>query len=55
MRPVVAQWDRLSRIWCYMLILPGPAKVDLLFGGFRAADPALELVSAGSLPLAPDE
>ncbi len=28
---VVAQWDRLSPIWCYMLILPGPAKVDLLF------------------------
>jgi Nucleotidyltransferase domain len=32
LRPVVAQWDRLSRTWCYMLILPGPAKVDLLFG-----------------------
>lgn len=32
LHPVVAQWDRLSRIWCYMLILPGPAKVDLLFG-----------------------
>ncbi len=30
LHPVVAQWDRLSRIWCYMLILPGPAKVDLL-------------------------
>lgn len=32
MHPVVAQWDRLSRTWCNMLILPGPAKVDLLFG-----------------------
>ena len=32
LRPVVAQWDRLSRRWCYMLVLPGPAKVDLLFG-----------------------
>lgn len=32
MRPVVAQWDRLSPTWCYMLILAGPAKVDLLFG-----------------------
>jgi hypothetical protein len=32
LRPVVAQWDRLSCTWCYMLILPGPAKVDLLFG-----------------------
>jgi hypothetical protein len=32
LHPVVAQWDRLSRTWCYMLILAGPAKVDLLFG-----------------------
>jgi hypothetical protein len=32
LHPVVAQWDRLSRTWCYMLILPGPAKVDLLLG-----------------------
>lgn len=30
LRPVVAQWDRLSRTWCYMLILDGPAKVDLI-------------------------
>jgi hypothetical protein len=32
LHPVVSRWDRLSRTWCYMLILPGPAKVDLLFG-----------------------
>jgi hypothetical protein len=32
LHPVVAQWDRLGRTWCYMLILAGPAKVDLLFG-----------------------
>ncbi len=32
LRPVVAQWDRLSRNWCYMMILAGPAKVDLIFG-----------------------
>lgn len=31
LRPVVAQWDRLSRTWCYMLILTGPTKVDLIF------------------------
>jgi Nucleotidyltransferase domain len=31
LRPIVAQWDRLSRNWCYMLILDGPAKVDLIF------------------------
>jgi hypothetical protein len=29
--PLARQWDRLSREWCYMLILPGPAKVDLIF------------------------
>jgi hypothetical protein len=32
LHPVVAQWDRLSRSWCYMLVLAGPAKVALLFG-----------------------
>ena len=30
LRPIVAQWDRLSRTWCYMLILGGPAKVDVI-------------------------
>jgi hypothetical protein len=29
--PLAAQWDRLSAYWCYMLILPGPTKVDLIF------------------------
>jgi hypothetical protein len=38
LHPVVAQWDRLSPIWCYMLILAGPVKVDLLF--FRPHQPA---------------
>jgi hypothetical protein len=32
LRPVVSQWDRLSRHWCYMMILAGPAKIDLIFG-----------------------
>ncbi len=32
LRPVAAQWDRLSPAWCYMLILAGPVKVDLLSG-----------------------
>jgi hypothetical protein len=39
LRPVVAQWDRLSRTWCYMLILSGPAKVDLIFSQPHAALP----------------
>lgn len=29
--PLSAQWDRLSAHQCYMLMLAGPAKVDLLF------------------------
>ena len=40
LHPVVAQWDRLSRTWCYMLILAGPVKVDLLFGRPRPHEPA---------------
>ena len=29
--PLVQQWDRLSPQWCWMLILHGPRKVDLIF------------------------
>src|SRR5947207_675148 len=31
LEPLVQQWDRLSPEWCWMLILHGPAKVDLIF------------------------
>jgi predicted nucleotidyltransferase len=31
LQPLVQQWDPLSKHWTYMLILPGPSKVDLLF------------------------
>jgi Nucleotidyltransferase domain len=48
LRPVVAQWDRLSRRWCYMMILAGPAKVDLIFGQPHPAEPPW-LVSAATL------
>jgi hypothetical protein len=33
LEPLVQQWDRLSREQCWMLILLGPAKVDLIFPG----------------------
>jgi predicted nucleotidyltransferase len=33
LRPLARQWDRLSPDHCYMLVLTGPAKVDLLLGG----------------------
>jgi hypothetical protein len=29
--PLAQQWDRLSREYCWMLIVPGPAKIDLIF------------------------
>jgi predicted nucleotidyltransferase len=31
LEPLVQQWDRLSDHQCWMLILPGPVKVDLIF------------------------
>ena len=31
LEPLAAQWDRLSDEWCYMLMLRGPVKVDLIF------------------------
>jgi len=29
--PIAQQWDRLSQEWCYMLMLRGPVKIDLIF------------------------
>src|SRR5919199_3157710 len=31
LEPLAEQWDRLSPKWCWMLIVPGPAKIDLIF------------------------
>jgi hypothetical protein len=31
LEPLAEQWDRLSSYWCYMLMLRGPVKVDLIF------------------------
>jgi hypothetical protein len=31
LNPLATQWDRLSDQQCWMLILPGPVKVDLIF------------------------
>ena len=32
LHPLAAQWDPYARFACYMLILRGPTKVDLIFG-----------------------
>ena len=47
--PVVAQWDRLSPTWCYMLILRGPVKVDLIFAQPHGILPPWH-VTAATLP-----
>lgn len=31
LEPLAEQWDRLSDTWCWMLVLRGPVKVDLIF------------------------
>jgi hypothetical protein len=31
LEPLAQQWDRLSPEWCWMLIVRGPTKVDLIF------------------------
>jgi hypothetical protein len=49
LRPVVAHWDRLARRWCYMLILDGPVKVDLIFTQPHTPLPPRQ-VSAATLP-----
>jgi len=49
LHPVVAQWDRLSTTWCYMLILAGPVKIDMIFTQPHTRQPAWQ-VSAATLP-----
>jgi hypothetical protein len=33
LEPLAQQWDRISAYPCYMLLLAGPVKVDLIFPG----------------------
>lgn len=51
LRPVLAQWDRLSRHWCYMMILAGPAKVDLIFGQPHPIAPPWRVSAATLTPI----
>ena len=30
--PLVQQWDRLSETYCWMVMMPGPIKLDFIFG-----------------------
>ena len=47
--PLAQQWDRLSRRKTYMLLLPGPIKVDLLFEQPNAPEGPWQ-VSTATLP-----
>jgi predicted nucleotidyltransferase len=40
LRPLAQQWDRLSATWCWMAILRGPEKLDLIFVEPHETEPA---------------
>jgi predicted nucleotidyltransferase len=42
LEPLAQQWDRLSETWCWMLILRGPVKVDLIFPDPHEKEPPWE-------------
>jgi hypothetical protein len=49
LEPLAEQWDRLNAEWCYMLLLPGPVKVDLIFDQPHSDEPPWT-VDADTLP-----
>jgi hypothetical protein len=54
LQPVVRQWDRLSRNWCYTIILAGPAKIGLIFDQPHLIEPPWQ-VTAETLPQIDDD
>lgn len=46
LEPLVAQWDRLSDHQCYMIIIDGPRKIDLLFEEPHTHEPPHEVARA---------
>jgi predicted nucleotidyltransferase len=49
LNPLLQQWDRLGDTPCYMLMLTGPTKVDLIFAGHPHADEPPWTVTAETL------
>ena len=39
LRPLAQQWDRLSETYCWMVVVPGPVKLDFIFGELHADEP----------------
>ncbi len=48
--PLAAQWDRLSSTACFMLIVPGPQKIDLIFEGVAHTPEPPWILTAATLP-----
>jgi hypothetical protein len=46
----VQQWDRLSDQACYMLLVPGPSKIDLIFADVPHTHERPWTVETGTLP-----
>jgi predicted nucleotidyltransferase len=38
--PLAQQWDRLSENYCWMVMMPGPIKLDFIFGEPHEREPA---------------
>lgn len=49
LEPIAQQWDRISEYPCYMLMLAGPVKIDLIFPGEPYASLPPWTVSAETL------
>jgi hypothetical protein len=54
LNPLVGQWDRLGPVWCYMLILKGGVKVDIILEETTQVDEPPWKVSAANLPAIDD-
>jgi hypothetical protein len=54
LNPLVGQWDRLGPVWCYMLILKGGVKVDIILEGTSQVDEPPWEVSPENLPAIDD-
>ncbi len=37
--PLAQQWDRLSETYCWMVMMPGPIKLDFIFGEPHESEP----------------
>ena len=43
LHPLAQQWDRLSETWCWMVIVPGPTKLDYIFAQPHEREPPWQI------------